>query len=135
MPVKKPIFRGSPEKAEQKQIIIMLRDRGWFVRSTHGNAYQKGFPDLFAYNPAFERVQFGPCRWIDTKVKGQHRYTKAQCIEWPEWEAGGVGIWILMGHSDEDYGLLFRPPNFREFWRPSYDKYRIPVEDLLKDME
>ncbi len=135
MVVKKPRFRTRPEFSLQRRIIMMLRDRGWFVRSTHGNAFQKGFPDLFCYNPAFERAPLGPCRWIDVKVKGQHRYTKAQCLEWPEWEIGGVGIWILMGYTDEDYGLLFRPPNFREFWRPSYDKYRIPVSEIIKELE
>ena len=133
--MKKPVFRGRPEATLQKKIIAMLQDRGWFVRQTHGNAYQKGFPDLFAYNEDFMKAPFGPLRWIDTKVEGKHRYTKAQCIEWPEWEEGNVGIWILMGATEEWYGKLFQHPNFREYWLPAYDKYRLTTEEILEGME
>jgi hypothetical protein len=112
----------------------MLRDRGWFVRNTHGNAFQKGFPDLFAFNESFLKTEFGAVRWIDVKVEGQYRFTKAQCLEWPEWEAGGVGIWIITGDADSDYAKLFDPPNFRDYWKPSYDKYRVPLDDILGDL-
>jgi hypothetical protein len=135
MAVKKPVFRTSPEAAIQKSIIVMLQDRGWFVRKTHGNAFQRGFPDLFAYNDAFKKAPHGALRWIDVKVKGRHRYTKAQCQEWPLWELSKVGIWILMGTEDTDYAKLFEPPNFRDYWMKSYDKYNTLVEDILEEME
>lgn len=133
--VKKPVFRSNPEARLQEKVIAMLRDRGWFVRSTHGNAYQKGFPDLYCYNPVFEKAPFGATRWIDLKVEGRHQYTKAQCLEWPEWEAGGVGIWIIMGDTDQWYAKLFEPPNFRDYWRPAYDKYRVPLDEILKELK
>ena len=132
---KKPTYKSRPEAAIQKRIIAMLRDRGWFCRSTHGNAYQRGFPDIFAYNDSFAKLPWGALRWIDCKVKGRSRYTKAQCQEWPEWELGNVGIWIMFEGDDENYKNLFQPPNFREFWRPSYDKYTTPVQEILKELE
>ncbi len=112
----------------------MLRDRGWFVRTTHGNAYQKGFPDLFCYNADFSKAPFGALRMIDTKVEDRHRYTKAQCIEWPKWEAGNVGIWILMGYTEEWYAKLFDPPNFRDYWKDAYNKYSVSPEEIMREM-
>jgi len=134
---KKPVFRSDPEARLQKQIIDFLRDRGWHVRHTHGNAYQKGYPDLLCYNRSFTRTEWGPYRPIDIKVKGQHKYTKAQCLEWPEWmpEAGGPGVWIMMEASELEYRKLFQAPNMWEFWKPAYDKYRVSVEEILQEME
>jgi len=113
----------------------MLEDRGWFVRATHGNAYQKGFPDLFAFNESFCKVQYGAFRWIDCKVEENCRYTKAQCQEWPLWEEKGLGVWIIMEATDEWYAKLFDPPNFRDYWKPRYDKYLVPVEEIIKELE
>lgn len=134
---KKPVFRTNPEARLQKAIIAFLRDRGWHVRSTHGNAYQKGYPDLLCYNRSFTRTEWGPYRPIDVKVEGQHKYTKAQCLEWPEWmpEAGGPGVWILMQANESWYSKLFDQPNMWEYWRPAYDKYRVPVDEILKELE
>ena len=132
--VKKPRFRGKPEHILQDKVIAMMRDRGWFVRQTHGNAFQKGFPDLYCFNESFRKAPFGRERWIDCKVPGQHRYTKAQCQEWPLWEAAGIGIWIMMYATDEWYAKLFGPPNFRDYWKPAYDKYSIPVSKLIEDI-
>jgi len=135
--VSKPIFRTRPEAAIQKRIVAFLKDRGWHVRSTHGNAYQSGYPDLLAYNRSFTRTEWGPYRPIDVKVEGQHRYTKAQCQEWPEWmpEAGGPGVWIMMDATEAWYMKLFEQPNMWEYWKPAYDKYRLVVDEILKELE
>lgn len=113
----------------------MLRLRGWFVRETHGNAFQKGWPDVYAHNNSFKNSEFGPVRWIDCKVKGSYQFTKAQCQEWPRWEAGGVGIWIMTGAEEEDYKLLFENPNWRKFWKPAYDKYVRDINEILGEMD
>lgn len=135
--VKKPIFRSSPEARLQEQIIQFLRDRGWHVRQTHGNAFQKGVPDLLCFNASFIRTEFGPYRPIDVKVEGQHKYTKSQCLEWPEWmpEAGGPGVWIMMGATEKWYAKLFQPPNMWDYWRPAYDKYRVTHEEILRELD
>lgn len=125
---KKPRFNSRPESRIQARIVDFLGARGWFVRSTHGNAYQSGFPDLFAFHKKYG------FRWIDVKNPDGYTYTAAQCIEWPEWEAAGVGIWIMMADTEEEYAKLFKEPNFRNYWRPSFDKYLIPVKEILDDI-
>lgn len=135
--VKTPVFRTSPEAAIQERIVQFLRDRGWHVKPTHGNAYQKGVPDLLCFNRQFIQTEWGGYRPIDTKVWGQHKYTKAQCLEWPGWmpEAGGPGVWIMMDANDKWYSKLFEAPNMWDYWKPAYDKYLRTVEDILKDLD
>lgn len=135
--VKKPVFRSDPEQRLRAELVSFLRDRGWHVRMTHGNAYQKGVPDLLCFNRSFLRTELGPYRPIDVKVEGYYQYTKAQCLEWPEWmpEVGGPGVWIMMGANEQWYAKLFQPPNMWDYWRPAYNKYRVPVEEILKELE
>lgn len=116
--MKAPVFRTNPEDRIQRKIIAALELRQWFVRETHGNAFQKGFPDLFGWHR-----QYG-LRWIDCKTPNRYRYTKAQCLEWPLWEAAGVGVWVMFGDSEQEYANLFKPCNYRAFWKPHYDKYK-----------
>lgn len=123
-----PVFRSSPEDIIQRAIIAFLELRGWFVRETHGNAYQKGFPDLYMFHR-----EYGS-RWVDCKNPVRHRYTKAQCQEWPKWEAAGVGIWIMFEASEEAYATLFADPNFRKYWKPHYDKYNTPIASIISEI-
>jgi len=132
--MKKPIFRTTPEAAIQERIIIYLKRRGWHVEKMHGNAFQKGIPDLYCWNPHLGDKE-GLHRWVDVKVKGQHQYTKSQCQKWPLWESIGLGVWIMMDATDEWYAKLFGPANFRDYWRPSYDKYVKKVEEILDELE
>lgn len=134
MQTKKPRFRTTPEDRIQGQVISFLEARGWLVEKMHGNAFQKGIPDLYCFNPSIGGPE-GLHRWVDIKVKGQHRYTKSQCQKWPLWESIGLGVWIMMGATDEWYSKLFGPPNFRDYWKPSYDKYCQTVEDIIKEMD
>ena len=133
MPVKKPRFRSSPEARVQADVIKFLEIRGWLVERMHGNAFQSGIPDLYCFNPSLGGSE-GLHRWVDLKVKGQHRYTKAQCQKWPLWESIGLGVWIMMGATDEWYAKLFQLPNFRDYWIPSYDKYNLSIEEILEEM-
>ncbi len=120
--MKAPIFRSSPEDAIQRRIVSAMELRRWFVRETHGNAFQKGFPDLFCWHATYG------LRWIDCKVPARFKYTKAQVIQWPKWEAGGVGVWVMFADSEEEYGKLFKPHNFRDYWQPRYDKIKEDPE-------
>ena len=114
-----------PEQKIQLELTEFLRGRGWLVEATHGNAYQKGIPDLF-----IAHLRFGQ-RWIDCKVKGKYSFTKSQKLKWPIWEEKGVGIWILVAATEDEYQKLFEPPNWRQYWRPSYGE--LPDIDALLD--
>lgn len=125
-------MRGKRERPEKKLVqdplIEFLEGRDWLVEPTHGNAYQKGFPDLF-----LAHVRHGQ-RWVDCKVKGQYSFTKAQKDKWPQWEKKGVGIWILTAANQEEYDKLFLPPNWRDFWRASYGD--LPdIDEMLRELQ
>lgn len=119
--------RERPEAKVQADLIEFLRNRDWVVSATHGNAFQKGFPDLYAAHKRHGQ------RWIDCKVEGKYSFTKAQKVIWPLWEAVGVGIWILTGANNEQYERLFKPPNMRDYWRDSWGQ--LPdIDALLRDL-
>ena len=127
--MKKPVFRTSPEAAIQEAIISFLERRGWYVKATHGNAYTSGWPDLYCFHKKHGY------RWIDVKNPKRFGYTKAQIQQWPDMHEAGIGIWIMFAADEENYSRLFNPPNWRDFWKPSYDKYRRSVESILDEME
>lgn len=132
--MKKPRFRSSPESGIQERIIKFLELRGWLVEKMHGNAFQRGIPDLYCWNPHLGDEE-GLHRWVDVKVERRHQYTKAQCQKWPLWESIGLGVWIMMGATEKWYAKLFGPPNFRDYWEPRYDKYCITVEKIIEELE
>jgi len=114
-----------PEWHIQQELIHFLKCRQWMVEHTHGNLFQTGFPDLFI---AHER--WGT-RWIDCKQPKKYSFTKAQKSKWPLWDAKGVGIWILTAATQAEYDKLFKPANWKEYWKESWGK--IPDIDALLD--
>lgn len=127
--IKDPRFHSNPEKIIEDGIRFdLLPARGWLVEKTHSTAFSSGWPDLFCWHPHFG------LRWVDVKNPKAYRYTKAQIQTWPKWEAMGLGVWIMMEASEAEYQKLFQPPNFREFWRPSYDQYLLNVEDIIEEI-
>jgi hypothetical protein len=86
--------------------------------------YQFGIPDLWVWHPKWN------FRWVDTKTPKRNSLTKRQCQKWPVWERKGIGVWIMVAATQEEYDKLMGPPNFRDFWRPSYDKYVLSEEEL-----
>ncbi len=101
--------RGGPEAKIQEALIDFLTLKGWFVKSTHGNLYQQGFPDLFATH-----TKYG-ARWIEVKNAEKYSFTPGQ-IEWfPKFVANGSGIWILTDATEVEYQKLFKPCNWWQF--------------------
>lgn len=95
-----------PEEIIQDAIIRYLLAREWFVRATHGNQYQSGFPDLFA-----AKRRYGQ-RWIEVKNPESYKFTPAQLETFPKMSGADVGIWILTAGDDREYKKLFNRPNW-----------------------
>lgn len=96
----------------QKAIIKELRYREWVVMETHGNEFQKGFPDLYCMH-----FTYG-ARWVEVKRPEGFSFTKAQQECFPKFELCKIGIWILVSeHPSEISKLWTEAPNWRVYWR------------------
>jgi hypothetical protein len=120
---------GKPEAQIQRELVAFIQARGWLVERMLANAYQTGIPDLYCY--CRERGE----RWIEVKRADQYSFTLRQRQKWPVWDAAGIGIWILTAATEGQYVLLFKPPNWRAFWRESF---RVPskqdVDAMIDEM-
>jgi len=114
--------KHGPEWHIQQRLVQVLVDRGWLVEVMHGNAFQRGIPDLYL----FERER--GFRWVDVKNPKKYTFTKAQRIKWPIWDRAGLGIWILTGSTQSEYDKLFQPPNWKDYWKSSWE---MPTEEEL----
>lgn len=109
-----------PEWYIQREIKQYLTDRGCLVEHTHGSLYQTGFPDLLVKHPDW------PQKWVDSKVPGKYSFTRDQRRKWPIWDAFGIPIWIMTAGNQEQYDLLFKPPNWKQYWKKSWG----PIPDI-----
>lgn len=101
-------MRERPEAKIQKDLVAFLRNKGWHVMETHGNAFQSGFPDLYATHS-----RYGP-RWIEVKLpdfKGSH-FTASQLENFPKMCVNGSGVWIMTAANESEYLLLFKKYNW-----------------------
>ena len=87
----------------------MLTLKGWFVKSTHGNSLQQGFPDLYACHPRYGQ------RWIEVKNPKKYEFTAAQLEDFPRISQGG-GIWILVAATEDEYLKLFKEQNWYVYY-------------------
>lgn len=103
------------EEAEiQKKLIEYLKCRDWVVRATHGNLYQNGFPDLYAFHRTYRQ------RWIEVKKPVGYILTPAQLDFFSQLTSVGCGVWILTAATEHEYLKLWQPPNwlmFTEMWK------------------
>lgn len=107
----KPRPKTGPEGKIQNELIAMLNLRGWIVLETHGNIYQKGFPDLYATHKLY-----GP-RWIEVKNPEQYSWTPAQKEVFPKLVANGTRIWVLVAATDFEYNKLFAKSNLWVYFK------------------
>jgi len=126
----KPRIREThgPEWKIQRDILRYLRARKWLAEVSNGNLFQKGWPDLY-----LSHVRFGQ-RWVDVKNPKSYTYTADQRRKWPDWDAHGVGIWIMVAASDEEYDKLFQPPNWRAYWKPQWD-LEPTIDELMDQLD
>lgn len=107
---KETVARG-PEAQVRAAIIKMLRNKEWFVKVTHGDQHQSGFPDLFACHSRYG------ARWIEVKLpdmKGS-KFTNAQLEDFPKICANGSGVWVLTADTEHEYEKLFAPSNWWQY--------------------
>lgn len=119
--------KHGPEWYIQRDLMRYMRERGWFIKRMTGNMFQSGVPDLYCFHK-----QWGE-RWIDVKNDGRYTFTEDQKREWPVWEDAGIGIWILVGATQDQYDLLFKPPNFRDYWKPQWTK-EFNLDTILAEL-
>lgn len=98
--------RNGPEAKIQQAIIDALKVMDWLVMVTHGNEFQKGFPDLYAAH-----VLYGT-RWIEVKNPLAFSFTDAQKLQFPLMNAHGVHIWVLTSAEPEELQKLHGPQNW-----------------------
>jgi len=119
-----------PEWHIQKALVTYLKVRGWVVEVMHGNAFQRGIPDLYLFNRKWGY------RWVDVKHPKRYTFTKAQRRKWPYWDSMGIGIWILTAATQEEYDKLFAPPNWRNYWKESWTlPTQEDIDTMLDDLD
>jgi hypothetical protein len=101
---------NGPEAKIHAALESYLREREWYVKSTHGNQFQFGFPDIYS-----SHEKFG-IKWIEVKNPLHFSFTPAQIREFPKMSAAGTGIWILCAATEEEYRRLFKPANWMEWF-------------------
>lgn len=100
-------YKGKrPEAIVQQEVIKLMRYKGWFVKETHGNMFQSGFPDLFCCHTRYGQ------RWVEIKLPKGSRFTAAQLEDFPKICANGSGVWIMLAATESEYEKLFKKPNW-----------------------
>lgn len=92
------------EAKVQREIIDHLTLRGWYVQSTHGNAYQSGLPDLFCCHQSYG------ARWVEVKKKEKYAFTESQLTVFTKFASKNIGVWVMT--DPLQYNCLFSPANW-----------------------
>ena len=110
----------------QKDITDFLRARQWHVERMVGGAFQSGIPDLYIAHRKFGQ------RWLECKNPDEYNFTKAQKDKFPVWGAMGIGIWILVAATEEEYDKLFKEPNWECYWKKTWVK--PDIDAILEEL-
>jgi len=117
--------RDKPESQIQDELVEFLRIRHWHVEPISADVFQNGIPDLFCANK-----ELGT-RWVEVKRPTTYTFTLRQRQRWPVWDEFGIGIWILTAATQEEYDKLFKPANWRDFWK---EEFRVPTQEDIDAM-
>ena len=99
--------RNRIEHDRQEDLRAKMKKLGWHTEKMHGNAFQKGFPDLFCTHPVYGY------RLIEMKKSFEERLTPDQITKFALLSQHGAKIWILTG--PENYDWLFMPSNWQQW--------------------
>lgn len=114
-----PKPRMGPEAKMQEKLIRRLRGDEWFVKETHGNEFQSGFPDIFAAHRMLG------ARWIECKMPTGSRIEPTQFETFKRFGECRIGVWILTDYSDWEYNKLFGPANWHTYLEVMKSKSRF----------
>lgn len=78
--------------------------RGWYCVKTHGNKYQKGFPDLYVFHQSYGT------RWVEVKRPDSGRLTDAQLSVFTDFSKQKIGVWVVTHHQQHE--SLMGPSNW-----------------------
>lgn len=107
-PIKTP--RSDPEWKIQEEIIKHMTLKGWFVKSTYGNPFQKGLPDLYCCHQSYG------VRWVEVKRPKGYSFTENQITVFTGFASKNCGVWVLTNKSE--YDNLFYGANWHTFlWK------------------
>jgi hypothetical protein len=104
--IKKPDLLEAKIQELGEQRLLLAK---WFVKATHGNIYQHGFPDVYCAHNRYGQ------RWVEFKRPEKFSFTTAQLETFPLMAAAGVGIWICTD-AEQLPDLLFKPSNLYHFF-------------------
>jgi|GEM_PF-1903689 len=103
-----------PESQIQEELIEFLKARQWHVDTISADMFQNGLPDLFCAHE-----EHGT-RWVEVKRRTGYTFTNYQSQRWPVWDEFRIGIWILTAATQEEYDKLFKPANWRDYWKEEF---------------
>jgi hypothetical protein len=118
-----------PEWYIRRDFKLYLEAEGWHVEVFACNAFQHGIPDLYAFHKKWGE------RWIDLKNPKKYCYTRDQKAKWPVWESAGIGIWIIVAATADEYDKLFQPPNWRKYEKKKKTKTKADAAKMLEELE
>lgn len=107
----------------ERDLRKYMQELGWTTEKTHGNLYQKGWPDLYCLHPGpapGSKVRGPIQRWVEMKRPGEGELEPTQKKLFAKWTKAGVGVWVLTGIAD--YHKLFLPPNWVWWLDPKLKK-------------
>ena len=112
------------EKHVLNELRSCMEKKGWLVEKVWGNITNAGWPDLYCYHEKHGE------RWVETKSKRKyHKLGEKQVVRFRKWSKKGVKIWVLRGGEPEEYKLLFKDPNWKEFIPKSMEE---TLDQILK---
>ena len=109
------------------KIVKYLMLRGWHVERLLSNAYHDGIPVLFCHH-----IRYG-FRWVETKRPDNYTLTRLQWQKFSAWDKERIPIYILTAPTQEQYDLLFGPPNWREVAGPPPAGIQLELESGFGD--
>lgn len=95
-----PRVKNGPEGVIQDNIIRALSKDSWIVLESHGNLYQRGWPDLMATHRNWG------VKLIEVKNPTAYEFTVAQQEIFPKLIANGAPVFVLTGHTGQELRKL-----------------------------